>query len=341
MTPLLSFVARSRRLFSIVPLLVLATACAGQKVIKTTADDPNRINVGELWLEPTDLESRNLFQGPGGTTLAPDPSARYEFIRADEAGYSKGYDVRDAQGTQWSVKLGPEAQPEIVTSRVLWALGYHQPPIYLLPAWELVGAQRGTQGIARFRRETPNQQVAGEWSWYQNPFVTTQPFKALVVANLMLNNWDWKTSNNRIYDVTDSDGAHHRFYVVRDLGASLGKTTFPRLLRWTPFRGLGQGSRNDVEGFEQQAFIKGVDGQRVRFDYRGIHQRLVNTLTVDDVVFTARLMSRISDQQWSDAFRAAAYREPDQVRYIAKIKAKIREGLALGLRKQDPVLTRS
>ena len=68
-----------------------------------------------------------------------------------------------------------------------------------------------------------------DWSWYENPFVSTQAFKGLVVANLVLNNWDWKTSNNKVYDVSSADGSARRVYVVRDLGASLGKTTLSAL----------------------------------------------------------------------------------------------------------------
>ena len=92
---------------------------------------------------------------------------------------------------------------------------------------------------------------------------------------------------------------------------------------------MKQGSRNDVEGFEDQGFISDVQGKRVEFDYHGVHTRLVDTLTADDVVWICRLMARISDQQWSDAFRAAGYGEAEQQRYITKMKSKIREGLAL------------
>jgi hypothetical protein len=92
---------------------------------------------------------------------------------------------------------------------------------------------------------------------------------------------------------------------------------------------MGQGSRNDVAGFEEQALIKKVEGEQVTFDYRGIHNGLVDTLTVDDVVWTCRLMARISDRQWRDAFRAARYADAEQQRFIRKLKSKIDEGLAL------------
>ena len=316
------------RWLHVATLMVLAVSCAGRSSVRTTGDVA-RTDVNQLWVAPIDLESRDLFYGVGGPDLAPDATDRYELIEVDKSGYSPGYAVRDREGTRWSVKLGIEAQPELVATRVLWAIGYHQPANYLLTDWQLVDKHTRAQPLARFRREQSDQKVVSDWSWYENPFVTTQAFKGLVVANLILNNWDWKTSNNKVYDVISADGFARRVYIVRDLGASLGKTSFPRFLTWTPMRGLGQGSRNDLEGFEEQGFIKRVEGQRVEFDYRGIHQNLVNLLTVDDVAWTCRLLARLSDEQWDDAFRAAGYDSTQRERYIAKMKSKIGEGLAL------------
>jgi hypothetical protein len=143
-----------------------------------------------------------------------------------------------------------------------------------------------------------------------------------------LNHWDWKTSNSKIIEYRE-DRTTGRLYMVRDLGASLGKTTFPGWLAWTPFRQWKQGSRNDIEGFEPQRLVRRVDGDRVEFDYRGLNGSLVATLTAADVVWACRLMSRISDRQWNDAFDAAGYPDDISRRYIATIKSKIREGLAL------------
>jgi len=308
--------------------LVLITACAGRTAQpQVLIERPAAADITQLWTDPIDLESRDLFNGPGGADLGPTASARYELLEIDDTGFSAGYTVRDDHGTEWNVKLGIEAQPEVVASRLLWALGYHQPPTYLVTAWELAGTQSGPQGISRFRRHSPDQKVVSDWSWYENPFDSTQPFKGLVVANLILNNWDWKTSNNKVYAAGDASG--HQIYIVRDLGASLGKTSFPQFLKWTPLRMGKQGSRNDLEDFEAQGFIKGVEGDRVRFEYKGIQKRLVETVTVQDVVWTCRLMSRLSAQQWDDAFRAAAYQPAERQRFIAKLKSKIDQGLAL------------
>ena len=114
--------------------------------------------------------------------------------------------MRGPDGRHWSVKLGPEAQTEVVVSRILWAIGYHQLPTYYLPSWTMAGTQSGPQQGGRFRPDLADRKVVDAWAWYENEFIATQPFKGLIVANVLLNNWDWKTSNNRIYDVEAADG---------------------------------------------------------------------------------------------------------------------------------------
>jgi hypothetical protein len=307
---------------------VLTTACVGGAVRPTTTP-AGPADLSQLWIEPADIARRDLINGPGGAARAPDAARPFTFVKEDSGGYSGGYDVTDASGLAWSVKLGPEAQSEVAASRLLWAIGFHQPAIYYVPAWTMSGQQAGPQMAARFRAEPASEQVVADWSWYENEFVGTQPFKALVIANIMLNNWDWKTSNNKVYELSRTPGAPGRRYVVRDLGASLGKTAYPALLRWLPTKYIKQGSRNDIADFEAQGFIKAVDGTRVDFHYRGIHQSLIDTLTVNDVIWTAQLMSRLSDDQLRAAFRAAGYTEEIAGRYAAKLRSKIAEGLAL------------
>ena len=221
-----------------------AEACGG-RTVKSTASDPTRTAISELWQEPADLETRDLFAGPPSEVPAPEPSAPLTFVKSDNAGFSPGYDLRDANGMEWSVNLGSEAQTEVVASRILWAIGFHQVPTYYLTSWTMTGGPEGHPGPGRFRPELSDRKVVGEWAWHQNEFVHTQPFKGLIVANLMLNNWDWKTSNNKVYEVTAPDGSTRRHYVVRDLGASLGKTSAPAVSRWLGTR-VAQGNRNDL-----------------------------------------------------------------------------------------------
>jgi hypothetical protein len=52
-------------------------------------------------------------------------------------------------------------------------------------------------------------------------------------------------------------------------------------------------------------------------------------LAPDDIRWAAGRMGRLTDQQWRDAFRAGNYNDADAGRYIARIKEKIADGLAL------------
>jgi hypothetical protein len=284
----------------------------------------------ELWIEPTDLEQRDLFQGPGDGPPPPTPETAFTFVKKDTTGRSPGYDVRDANGTLWSVKLGPEAQPEVVASHLLWSIGFHQPPTFYLSKWTLTGGGEGTgpQEGGRFRPEVPGWKVTGDWKWDEGPLAQTRAMKGLLVAMMMINNWDLKSSNNKVYEITDSASGPRTRYVSRDLGASFGSNEQSKWVRWLGLR-TAQGSKNDLAGFLESGFIDSVKNNRVTFEYSGPNKPLVSNISAEEVRWTATLMSRLSDQQWQDAFRAGDYSPEDANRFIAKFKEKIATGLAL------------
>jgi hypothetical protein len=276
--------------------------------------------MAELWHEPADLAQRDLLYGPGGVGLVPDAAPPFEQLDADTKGFSPGYDVRDPQGRQWNVKLGPEARTEVVVSRLVWAIGFRQPSIYYVPDWTLSHEGAAARpGPARFRYKDPERPKAGEWSWRDNPFVGTRPLSGLFVLMVMVNNWDLKTSQNAIYRA-DAEGATRQWFVVKDLGASLGRTNwfFP-------------GKRDDIDAFEREPFIDRVEGNRVRFHYRGawLEPQLATSVTPSDVVWTCELLARLSESQWMDAFRAGGYSDAAAARYVHRLRQKVDEGLKL------------
>ena len=307
--------------------MTIVAGCAAPPHAQTRITDA-AADIAELWQEPVDLLQRDLFSGPGGPELAPDAATTFEFVWFKTSGTNPGYDVRDGAGRMWSVKLGVEAQSEVTASRILWALGFHQPANYYLPEFTLGGPLGGTKKDARFRTDVDPWRPGDEWSWYENPFVDTQPFRGLIVAQLILNAWDLKTANNRVYVATDPATRPRRQFVVRDVGSSLGGARQFALFHLIGTRGL-QGSKNDLEDFERQGFITGVDGSRVTFDYRGVNTPLVNQITVADVIWMCELFARIPDTHWQDAFRAGHYSPGDTARYVRKIKEKVAQGLAL------------
>lgn len=280
-----------------------------------TAQKKDGVPIAELWVDPGDLTRRDAFHGPGGPESLPSTDTEFEVTGVDTTGFSGGYNVTDGE-RRWDVKIGREAQSEVVVSRALWLVGYHQPVVHFLPTWRRKGDPGREQASARFRVQSDHDSE-GEWAWRENPFTGTRELKGLVVINLLFNNWDFKTSNNRIYTVQSRPPAPARWFVVQDLGASLGKSGWPI------------GNRNDIEGFESQRFIKGVENGIIQFDYRGRHREVLEDITPADVLWACRLVDRITDQQWADIFRAAAYASDPSARFRAHLASKVAECLAL------------
>src|SRR5688572_6513247 len=318
-----------RRPIHLIALVLALEACAAPPHAQTRVSEPSA-DIAELWQEPVDLLQRDLLAGPGGAALAPRADADFQFVSFKTSGTNPGYTLRDAFGRTWSVKLGIEAQSEVTTSRILWALGYHQPATYYLPEFTFDGpgplGGRNQQG--RFRTDVDPWRPGDEWSWYENPFVNTQPFRGLVVAQLMLNAWDLKTPNNRIYNAIDPAMRPNRLFIVRDVGSSLGEARQFALFNRLGTRGL-QGSKNNLDDFERQGFITSVNGDDVEFDYRGVNHPLVDRVKVADVIWACELFARIPDGHWRAAFQAGHYPPEHGERYIRKIKEKIAQGLAL------------
>lgn len=298
-----------------VPLSLLAISCAPSK--RPTVD-PDRM--AQLWESPTDLEQRDLFLGVGGSKNAPNPDDMYEFKGEKAVGTQPGYDVKDSKGRDWSVKLGSEAQPEVAVSRLVWAIGYHQPSVYYLPRWTLVrDGKKIPQEGGRFRLDDTKK--LDEWSWRKGPFLHTRQLAGLFVLMVMVNNWDIKSQQNAIYRLKGDGPGPREQYMTKDLGASLGRSAWP----------VG-GSKADPAGFEEEPFIESVDGNRVHFAFKGswLEPQLLRSITPADVRWTAELLSRLTAEQWRDAFRSAGFSDAEGGRFIARLQQKVAEGLKLG-----------
>jgi hypothetical protein len=309
---------------SVLVAIVVAAGCArpaqldrAPSAAPTTT--PSASQLAELWSEPG--PGRDLFYGVGGARLAPNPSVTYKVTEIKKGGFSDGYTVVDPEGREWSTKLYPEARTEVVASRILWAVGYHQPPIYALENWQAEGAQsENPQPVARFREEKPDLHGLTEmqiWSYSDNPFLGTPHLAGLLTLHVMLGNSDLKPEQNMIYSLTSSAEGARRWWLARDVGQTFGRT------------GLLDGLRDDVDVFDKTPFIKGVENGFVKFEYHGLNRRLIERITPSDVRWICARLSKLTDKQWSDAFRAGGYAEPTAQRYIRRLKLKIAEGLAL------------
>jgi hypothetical protein len=279
-----------------------------------------------LWVEPTDLATRDLYNGPFGAEQAPDPKDVYELVELKHSGVNLGMTVKDSKGREWSVKqpfpgnLDSEAPVEVAVSRLLSGVGYRQPPVYYLPGFTLKDdfGQRVEVG-GRFRLKPDGLKEVNTWDWAANPFVGSKEFQGLIVLLMMFNSTDLKNSNNSIYERRDGDLVEH-WYLARDIGSAFGDTN-----RFVP-------RKNHPDAFEREPFILGVTNGYVDFAYNGWYKNLVRErITPDEVAWACNLLGRLSDQQMQDAFRAAHF-EPDIAnRFIAKLREKIQQGRSLAI----------
>jgi hypothetical protein len=313
---------------AIAALSLTISACAGVKVpVATTAKAPAGAS---MWIEPTDLASRDLFYGPWGPEHAPNPKGIYTLVERKHTGVNLGLTVKDEKGREWSVKqpypggLDPEGPVEVAVSRLLSAVGYHQPPVYFLPAFTLKDDFGKTVEVGgRFRLKDESLKDIGLWKWEENPFVGTKPYQGLIVLLTMFNSTDLKNSNNSLYEHKNGDLVE-QWYAARDVGAALGDAN-PMAAR-----------KGHPESFAKVPFILGVSHGKVEFAYGGWYKNLVrDRITPEEVAWASDLLGRLSDKQWADAFRAGGFDPDDARRFITKLKEKVDQGRSLQSRVAD------
>jgi hypothetical protein len=312
--------------------LLCFPSVAGDAKLTVRAESARRESA-VLWREPTDLRSRNLFYGPGGEKH--QPHGPFTFVEEDLNGTNPKYVVRDKQKVKWTVKLGIEARPETVASRLVWAVGYYtnedyflsdlqvdQMPAHLKRGRNLVGPD-GSMHAARLKRHLEDLKKIDHWQWRHDPLTGTRELNGLMVMMALVNNWDLKDDNNAIYG---GKNAPEQLYVVSDLGASFGTTGLA-----FPF----SHSKGYLSSYVHSKFITKVEPEyvdfrvpsrpaliyvfkfpdfvrRLRMDSLGKH------IPREDARWTGHLLARLSSRQIQDAFRAAGY-APEQVEAFSKV----------------------
>ncbi len=271
-------------------LVVCASVFYAQKKNKFAGSDTAAVVATPshpvLWKDPQDISTRDLLNGPGGPEHQPHQG--FSYLEEDTNGTSIKFDVRDADGVKWRVKLGPEARPETVTTRLVWAVGYSTNEDYFLRdvhvdnmgklkrkhADRFISAT-GDMHNARLKRMEEEKKTE-QWAWRDNPFLGTREFNGLRVMMALVNNWDLKDVNNGIYRLKekkhkkDKDGdaksddekdeksekSDEALYEVSDLGASFGAPG----IAWRFSR-----SKDNLDAYAHSKFITAVHGDSVDF----------------------------------------------------------------------------
>jgi len=315
-----------------VTVLILNSWVVANAAKRSTSDPVTTQAEGApvLWREPVDIASRNLYYGPGGATHVP--SGSFTFEREDMNGSNPKFDVADQDSVEWRVKLGEEARPEVVASRLIWAVGYFANEDYFMPVLHVQNMLRlkrgqnlvspdGTVHNVRLKRHLKGHKKIGMWSWANNPFTNTRELYGLRVLMAVINNWDLKDSNNSIYQ-TRGDHPEQQ-YVVSDLGSSFGSAG----LNWFEKGNLEDYSRSKLIAKRSPEFIDfnvpsaprvnvfinvAETVRRLKLCWLGHH------IPVADVRWIASLLAQLSPEQIRDAFRAANY-SPGQVETYSRV----------------------
>ena len=303
--------------------------------------DFSRLQRPVLWHDPGTIASLDLFYGQGGRD--GQPAAPFTFDSEDLHGTNPKFDVRDARGARWRVKLGDEAKPEVVASRLLWAVGYFVQDDYLLPAANIDNlhitrgaklAQDGHVENARFSRKQEGQKKIGIWRWNDNPFRGAREFNGLRVMMALMNNWDLKDVNNAVYDDKQSGSD---ICLTSDIGATFGTNG----LSWSKDR-----SKGDVDTFEKSKFITHKTASTVDFatpaapnlltaanvKHYGMRRDLEwigKDIPIVDARWIASLLKQLSHQQLVDAFRAGRFSPQEVDAYVRIVENRISELTAL------------
>jgi hypothetical protein len=303
--------------------------------------DPGRLNNPALWHDPGNIAQLNLLYGQGGRELQPAPP--FKFDSEDSSGTNPKFNVIDAHGTNWRVKLGDEARPEVTASRLLWAVGYFADEDYLVDTAHVENLKltRGEDLVsdgniveARFEKKPDGDKKIGIWRWKDNPFTGTKEFNGLRVMMAVMNNWDLKDVNNAVYEDSNS---RKDLFLVSDVGATFGTNG----LSWSKGR-----SRGDVHTFTQSKFIKRKTDTEVdfatpaaptpieaanvkKFAMRRDLEWIGRKIPIADARWIGGLLKQLSHQQLVDAFRAGQFPPEDVNEYVSIVESRINELAAL------------
>jgi hypothetical protein len=330
--------------FCAVVTLAAPEAAIAQKsyIVGGIAGEITQPVLSELWHEPKDIRSENLFYGPGGEDHAP--RGPFTFVKEDLNGSNPKYNVRDADGVKWKIKLGAEARPETVATRLVWAMGYHADEDYFLP--EVVvdslpaHVHRGQNQISpggvmhnvRLKREQ-DEKKEETWRWRENPFMDTREFYGLRVMMAVINNWDLKDKNNAVRDIQGPNGHEQQIYEVSDLGASFGSDGLER---------THAESKGNLRSYSRSKFVKKIKPEFVDFDVpaRPALIVLVNPheffsrlklrwigrdIPREDAKWMGDMLGQLSNDQIRDAFRSAGYSGEELDGFASVLEQRIRE----------------
>lgn len=317
-------------------VVAFAAAAVGAQVKDASAKKAAAATLPErIWRDPGNVAALDLIYGAGGKAAAPNPAGAFTFLSDDAAASSPKFDVTDGTGVVWKVKLGPESQSETAATRFLWAAGYFVDEDYYvatLTVKDLPKLHRGQEFVtaggvvhgARLERKRTSVKKLGDWDWFENPFLGQRDLNGLRVMMSLLNNWDLKQVNNSIYVV---DGERH--YAVSDAGATFGNTGnaltrskgVPKDYEDSKFISAETPDFIDLVLHSRPMFLGKVESGN--YSERTKMETITKHIPRADAKWLGQRLSRLTDEQIRDGFRAAGYDAADVDAFSITIRRRI------------------
>ena len=298
------------------------------------------VHNASIWQDPGDIASKDMFYGVGGKDGQPVPP--FIFVSEDLNGTNPKFDASDANGTKWRVKLGEEARPEVVASRLMWAVGYYVNTDYNLHIATIQGLhmKRGDKRIhngeqvidARFARKPDKNTKVGIWEWKTCPFRDTREFNGLRVMMAVLNSWDLKDVNNAVYT---NKKTGQQIFLVSDIGATFATNSLQtsrakdkgNVNSYVDSKFITKTTPTTVDfgtpGAPTSALVK--SGGVLAADYfkrRGFDW-IGDDIPREDARWVGNMLGQLSHQQLVDAFRAANFSQQEIDLYVSVLEQRI------------------
>lgn len=296
------------------------------------------VNHPLIWQDPGDIAGRDLLH----TGASPNemPQAPFTFLKEDMSGTNPKFDIRDATGNKWRVKLGVEARPEVAASRLLGSIGYFTPELYYFPVLHVSNmplrlkrgqAFRSSNGMvygARLKRMPPKGHKVDIWHWRKNPFCGSRELNGLRVMMALLNNPDLKDQNNGIFLNGKAVKDIPEVYMISDLGSCFSGAQYP------------PSEKGNLKSYTRRPFIRKIRSTTVDFNLPtgpqaidfplfmwGLYSRQLRWIASDiprtDAKWVGDRLGELSRAQIESAFVAAGFSAEDVQGFAEEIMKRI------------------